>query len=468
MVRQALSHPGQLLPDSIRTEMEARLQAPFADVRIHTGPDASLSAAALGARAYTAGSHIVFRHGHYRPDTPAGRLLLAHELVHVIQQRVGKTPRQMTRHHTLAVGSPHDGLEHEAEAIARRSLRGPLPQPPHTTAPTPPTPPGPLIVQRYTEGSVQLGKETIPVRISENGNYILEGKFDYPNDDNLDHTRIWCRTGARPPVHSKCDRKVTVLKYNGKNYKAYVGEPLFLADCLHSAEEVTRGKTLQQGKDYSCVKGTAKNAKPALFGVSDKDNVKKAKEYGAADRGSGACPDLREAFCIVETRYKKEGGEEVPDNDSGFPYHAAAVVAIDGKDRITLEGIASTEDAVAGMGEEGVYDIYTAAPGKPSVQEEDPPTRKDFHGRHSWSRGDHREMQHTFSTEAITICLVKIPGTENVPDAADRRLYTTSEKCKECMGKVKENADAPKKLECKGGDYDNYWIWDQRQDSAGG
>ena len=58
----------------------------FGDTKIHTGPLAADSARDLHARAYTVGSHIVFAPGHYRPDTVAGRQLLAHELTHTLQQ----------------------------------------------------------------------------------------------------------------------------------------------------------------------------------------------------------------------------------------------------------------------------------------------------------------------------------------------------------------------------------------------
>jgi hypothetical protein len=55
-------------------------------VRLHTGAAATRSAHELEARAYTAGRHIVFGGGEYAPDSAAGQRLLAHELVHVVQQ----------------------------------------------------------------------------------------------------------------------------------------------------------------------------------------------------------------------------------------------------------------------------------------------------------------------------------------------------------------------------------------------
>lgn len=56
-------------------------------VRIHDGAQAGEAARALGARAFTFGTHIAFGGGAYRPETLRGHLLLAHELAHVAQQR---------------------------------------------------------------------------------------------------------------------------------------------------------------------------------------------------------------------------------------------------------------------------------------------------------------------------------------------------------------------------------------------
>lgn len=63
----------------------------FSHVRVHTDQVAARSARALGALAYTAGNHVVFDEDQYAPSTVAGRRLLAHELVHVLQQRSGIT-----------------------------------------------------------------------------------------------------------------------------------------------------------------------------------------------------------------------------------------------------------------------------------------------------------------------------------------------------------------------------------------
>lgn len=57
----------------------------FGDVRIHSDTKAAVSAQAVGARAYTVGSHVVFAGGQYAPGSLDGNRLLAHELTHVTQ-----------------------------------------------------------------------------------------------------------------------------------------------------------------------------------------------------------------------------------------------------------------------------------------------------------------------------------------------------------------------------------------------
>jgi hypothetical protein len=77
---------GEPLPANERAFFEARFGEDFSAVRLHA--DATAGAAALGfdARAFTLGRDIAFAPGEYAPGTAAGKRLLAHELVHVVQQ----------------------------------------------------------------------------------------------------------------------------------------------------------------------------------------------------------------------------------------------------------------------------------------------------------------------------------------------------------------------------------------------
>lgn len=80
---------GDPLPPDSRSLFERRFGRDFGDVRIHEGPRADDAARRVDARAFTVGSHVVFRSGAFRPSTRSGKRLLAHELTHVVQQRSG-------------------------------------------------------------------------------------------------------------------------------------------------------------------------------------------------------------------------------------------------------------------------------------------------------------------------------------------------------------------------------------------
>lgn len=82
--------PGRPLDPAMRSFMEPRFGRDFSDVRLHTGEHAAASAQAVNALAYTVGTNIVFGKGKYRPETAEGQKLLAHELVHTVQQSGAK------------------------------------------------------------------------------------------------------------------------------------------------------------------------------------------------------------------------------------------------------------------------------------------------------------------------------------------------------------------------------------------
>ncbi|GAB3467675.1 eCIS core domain-containing protein [Actinophytocola sediminis] len=117
-----LRSAGQPLAPPVRQEMEARLGADFATVRVHEDGAARRAAAALGARAFTSGDHVVIGEG------GADRHTLAHELTHVIQQRQGPVAGA-DNGAGLRVSDPGDRFERAAAENARRSLAGPVADP---------------------------------------------------------------------------------------------------------------------------------------------------------------------------------------------------------------------------------------------------------------------------------------------------------------------------------------------------
>jgi hypothetical protein len=85
-VNRVLGDAGQALGHSLQQDMGQRLGQDFSRVRVHTDTAAGQSAREVDAHAYTVGDHVVFGADRYAPETASGRALLAHELVHVVQQ----------------------------------------------------------------------------------------------------------------------------------------------------------------------------------------------------------------------------------------------------------------------------------------------------------------------------------------------------------------------------------------------
>lgn len=119
-VHEVLRSAGKPLAAPVRQDMESRFRTDFSAVRLHTGAAAARSAQAIGARAYTSGSHVVIGAGGGDKHT------LAHELTHVVQQREGPVSGTTTDH-GFAVSDPGDRFERAAEANARKVLSGPAP-----------------------------------------------------------------------------------------------------------------------------------------------------------------------------------------------------------------------------------------------------------------------------------------------------------------------------------------------------
>ncbi len=117
---------GSPLDNATRRFMESRLGHDFSDVRLHTGPEATESARAVQANAYTVGNDVVFRSDQWSPNTDSGKRMLAHELTHVIQQKAGPvdgTPAAGG----IKVSDPSDRFERQADEVADQVMRSEAP-----------------------------------------------------------------------------------------------------------------------------------------------------------------------------------------------------------------------------------------------------------------------------------------------------------------------------------------------------
>jgi hypothetical protein len=167
---------GEPLPAATRARMEEGIGHGFPEVRVHRDAEAGELSRQLGAQAFTYGSDIYFAPNAYDPERASGSRLLAHELVHVVQQGHAGPPRtggaassvkgtsgpMIHRVATWAAGTVHqvrnlaavvlggggagvtletlNGTTLNSAADARRAIVGPTLT--FTPVPAPPAPPG--------------------------------------------------------------------------------------------------------------------------------------------------------------------------------------------------------------------------------------------------------------------------------------------------------------------------------------
>ena len=154
LVREVMESTGQPLDSATRSAMEPKFGFDFSRVRLHTDGRAAESARAVGAKAFTAGSHIAFAQGQYAPGTSGGQRLMAHELAHVVQQASGPVPGRPLGG-GISVSDPADPFEERARNAASSLTEG------HksttrdgTGLPSGPMPGSSISLQRDTAGDV--------------------------------------------------------------------------------------------------------------------------------------------------------------------------------------------------------------------------------------------------------------------------------------------------------------------------
>lgn len=114
-IARELSSESRPLDLEVRLFMENRLGADLSNVKVHTNEKAQAAARTLRADAFTIGSHIFFSPGQYNPHSKDGMQLIAHELVHVLQQGNPWVSLQASEPSAAEVGA----LEAQADLVAQ-------------------------------------------------------------------------------------------------------------------------------------------------------------------------------------------------------------------------------------------------------------------------------------------------------------------------------------------------------------
>jgi hypothetical protein len=102
---------GAPIESKVRVRLEQLFGTDLSPVRVHTDSKAAAEVSKMGAQAFTYKNHIAFAAGAYRPGTPDGDALIAHELTHFVQTGSAVGPAK-------GAGAPAPSGEgaHEAEA----------------------------------------------------------------------------------------------------------------------------------------------------------------------------------------------------------------------------------------------------------------------------------------------------------------------------------------------------------------
>jgi len=114
-----LSERGEPLDHDVKQRMEAGFSMDFSRVRVHRSPLSALANRVLRSRAFTVRDQIFFSANAYQPRRSSGRLLIAHELAHVIQKRLDPTTGSGKRPFTGPLAA-----ENEAHVAAEEITRG--------------------------------------------------------------------------------------------------------------------------------------------------------------------------------------------------------------------------------------------------------------------------------------------------------------------------------------------------------
>ena len=292
--------------------MEPRFGHEFSNVRVHDDAGAADSADAIRAQAYTVRQHIAFARGAYNPGTPHGLRLLAHELIHTMQQGEGTVPT------VLDVSDPNSAAEAAAGKAADMALSGTRPGP---IAPVSgglvarqpagkgaaPSPWIKTITVNLTppEGAVLAWQGAAPSGAPGQDSFVVSTGKGYrdPDDEQNACTRACCEDAAkqcsaphnRPAaVGSCCTPKgsnfwtgITEAEHNGYAFWTHV-EPIY----------ATRGIALHQYPDagvtgnaigHGCIRMNQPNAE--RIGRFKRSGVTKVVITGDATPVS--CPDDR-------------------------------------------------------------------------------------------------------------------------------------------------------------------------------
>ena len=151
---------GSPLPDHVRSQLEAGLNSDLSRVRVHTDSAADALAKSVHAIAFTSNQDIFFQTGRYEPNTKTGYELLAHEVMHTVQQASGQVQPGIDTDPSLETAAQDTGAKLAAN-FDPNSKATPSTKPASNSS----SPIAEMPVQRLSDTSQLVAPEGIPQQI---------------------------------------------------------------------------------------------------------------------------------------------------------------------------------------------------------------------------------------------------------------------------------------------------------------
>jgi len=142
-------HDGSPLPEPLRDFFEPRFGADLGAVRLHQNARSAEMAEQLNASAFTVGQDVFFGAGQYAPATDHGQRLIAHEVMHTLQQSGVQQAKPSSASSAVVNEEP------PTERAAERGVPG-------TEAGAPTTQPGAPTTEPGGRETEPAGRETQP------------------------------------------------------------------------------------------------------------------------------------------------------------------------------------------------------------------------------------------------------------------------------------------------------------------
>ena len=229
-VASAIGGGGSPLPQADRGFFEQRLGHDLSGVRLHTSERASAAARDLRAAAFTVGSDIAFARSRYTPGTREGRHLLAHELVHVVQQGAAQPLTNAAGGAVEAVSSTIPGIARRMHDAPPTSGTPPMAEPAATAAAMPggSAAPGGLIVEddAATLTSGQMRKSAFLTELRTTACAAADRELARAGRDTRGCPvveRLLDRYGQRPAAHlERAVRKLAPAAASAISAEAYI------------------------------------------------------------------------------------------------------------------------------------------------------------------------------------------------------------------------------------------------------